>query len=181
MAEGKIGGLTTAFAAIGSLAVGVVGTYLSMSDTTPKSLEEISDSLSKIAAAVDNVDNLDAESAATASAILLKANQIGERIFEKGTDLELENVAGVILNEDQIELGIGDTVAIELQDQERVSLTFHFAGNNYVQIYANGRLRSVSAGQRIFESEDTGCLVELFKYDREAPSLSLVSVCPPDS
>ena len=181
MAEGKMSGTTTAAAAIGSLGVGIVGTYLSMSDTSPKSLEQIAASLSQIVAAMEAVDNVDEGTVQTATQILLSTSEIGEALVEKSTEVELEPLAGVILNEERIKLAFEDSIAIALKGTERVALTFHFSGRNYVQLYVNDALRNFRTGQRVFESDDTGCFLELVEHDREAPSVSMIAVCPPAS
>ena len=178
MAEGKISSGTAAGAALGTFALGIVGTYLNMSDTSPKSLEQIADALSQIAAVVDTVDSVDADTAETASAILLKASEIGVSIVEKSTEVELESVSGIILNEDKIHLDFGESVAIEMRGKERVALTFHFSGRNYLQLYVDGVLRNFRAGERVWESANTGCFLELTDHDTEAPSLAMISVCP---
>lgn len=179
MAEGKYSTITTAVAAAGSFAVGIVGTYFSMSDTSPRSLEEIATALTKIAAAVESVDTLDEESVAAANAILLSTGEIGGAIVEKGSDVELTEYAGVVLNEERIPLALGNSVAIELQGGERVSMTFEaIHSNGSVYIYVNNRKLLRGAGQRPFTSRETGCFLELFEIDEAQQTLSLIAVCP---
>lgn len=179
MAEGKYSTITTAVAALGSLAVGIVGTYVSMSDTSPKSLEEIAKALTKIAAAVESVDTLDEESVATANSILLKTGEIGGAIVEKGTNVELTEYAGVVLNEEKIPLAMEETVAIELQGGERVSITFRsIHSNGSVYLFVNNRNLNRAIGQRPYTSRETGCFLELFDVDEAAATLSLIAVCP---
>jgi hypothetical protein len=178
MAEGKLLNIANAGGAVAGALVGGLGVMFALGDTSPKSLEGMASSLERIAENLDKMDPIDAASAAEAANLLTRAGEISRKVVEKAPGVELPNVDGILLTDEGVDVPSGETKTVLLANGERVSTSYVTRSGSRFGLSVNGVQHAYYIGDRVYQSEDGACFIELLRSTQNYASVVVRPVCP---
>lgn len=178
MAEGKFLSLANAGGAVAGAAVGALGVFFSLGDTSPTSLAGMATSLERIAENLDKMGDIDPASAEEASALLTRADEIGRKVVEKASGVELPNVDGILLTDEGVDVPAAETKTVLLANGERISTSYVTRSGSRFGLSVNGVQEAYHVGDRIYVSEQGGCFIELLRATPNYASVVVRPACP---